>query len=259
MGGVPSIPTDRSRTLQVIGAGYSRTGTVSMSLALEKLLDGPAMHGGTQLLGREDAYAKLWVDIFKNRTNKPVLLKLLREATAGFVAITDAPALQFIPELLEIYPDAKVVLVTRDPERWLKSIEAIQGSIGNWSVLDVVFWPCPTWRWFPTWIRAYADWDARRFGDKLCKERLGWYNDWVKSLVPEDRLLTMELTQGWEPLAKFLDKPVPEEPFPRANESESMKSTARSIFQTALLTWAGIIATSGVVGWVSLRVVKNIA
>ncbi|UKZ70855.1 uncharacterized protein TrAtP1_011824 [Trichoderma atroviride] len=46
MGGVPSIPTDKSRTVQVISAGYSRTGTVSMALALEKLLDGPVMHGG---------------------------------------------------------------------------------------------------------------------------------------------------------------------------------------------------------------------
>jgi len=54
MGGNPSVPTDLSRTLKVIGAGYSRTGTLSMALALEKLLDGPVMHGGSQLLGRED-------------------------------------------------------------------------------------------------------------------------------------------------------------------------------------------------------------
>lgn len=54
MGGVPSIPTDPSRKLQVIGAGYSRTGTMTMQLALEKLLDGPVMHGGTQILTRED-------------------------------------------------------------------------------------------------------------------------------------------------------------------------------------------------------------
>lgn len=54
MGGVASVPTDRSRTLKVIGAGYSRTGTVSMAMALEKILEGPVMHGGTQLFGRED-------------------------------------------------------------------------------------------------------------------------------------------------------------------------------------------------------------
>jgi hypothetical protein len=54
MGGVPSIPTDPTRSLKITGAGYSRTGTLSMALALEKLLDGPVMHGGSQLLGRED-------------------------------------------------------------------------------------------------------------------------------------------------------------------------------------------------------------
>ena len=54
MGGVESIPTDPSRRIQVISAGYSRTGTVSMSLALAKLVDGPVLHGGTQILTRED-------------------------------------------------------------------------------------------------------------------------------------------------------------------------------------------------------------
>ncbi|KAK5633626.1 hypothetical protein RRF57_009340 [Xylaria bambusicola] len=54
MGGVASIPTDPSRKVQVISAGYSRTGTVSMSLALEKLLGGPILHGGTRILTRDD-------------------------------------------------------------------------------------------------------------------------------------------------------------------------------------------------------------
>jgi hypothetical protein len=54
MGGSASIPTDASKRVQVISAGYSRTGTVSMSLALEKLLDGPILHGGTQILIRDD-------------------------------------------------------------------------------------------------------------------------------------------------------------------------------------------------------------
>ena|SRR5688572_22349465 len=57
MGGAVSVPTDRTRSLKVIGAGYSRTGTLSMAIALEQLLDGPVMHGGSQLLGREDGKA----------------------------------------------------------------------------------------------------------------------------------------------------------------------------------------------------------
>lgn len=54
MGGAASVPDDSTRSLKVIGAGYSRTGTLSMAMALETLLNGPVMHGGSQLLGRED-------------------------------------------------------------------------------------------------------------------------------------------------------------------------------------------------------------
>lgn len=70
MGGVASIPTDPSRKVQVIAAGYSRTGTVSTSLALAKLVDGPVLHGGTQVLVRDDgestpmATCQNWVMIY---------------------------------------------------------------------------------------------------------------------------------------------------------------------------------------------------
>jgi hypothetical protein len=53
MGGVPSKP-DPSRTLEVVGCGYARTGTMSLQLALEKLLDGPVQHGGTHFIQRTD-------------------------------------------------------------------------------------------------------------------------------------------------------------------------------------------------------------
>jgi hypothetical protein len=60
MGGVPSKAGDPSTTkFQVIGAGYCRTGTVSMQLALETLLDGPVMHGGTHVQSREDSETTL--------------------------------------------------------------------------------------------------------------------------------------------------------------------------------------------------------
>lgn len=54
MGGVPSKADPSKGELQVIAAGYSRTGTVSIQLALEHLLDGPVLHGGTHVLARED-------------------------------------------------------------------------------------------------------------------------------------------------------------------------------------------------------------
>lgn len=54
MGNTPSIPSDPTKTTLVIGAGFSRTGTVSLSLALERLLGGPICHSGTAILGREE-------------------------------------------------------------------------------------------------------------------------------------------------------------------------------------------------------------
>jgi hypothetical protein len=69
MGGSPSIPTNPNRTLCVIGAGYSRTGTVSLQLALEALLQGPVLHGGTMILSREDG----------RFSNKMLLIDICRE------------------------------------------------------------------------------------------------------------------------------------------------------------------------------------
>lgn len=107
------------------------------------------------------AYAKLWCDIFANRHNKPILMKLLRQATAGFVAVTDNPAICFVTELAELYPDAKVVLVERDPDRWWSSIMTLtkQGSVnGSWRLFTTLLWPCPTWRWAGVWIRGIQQW-----------------------------------------------------------------------------------------------------
>jgi len=141
MGGVPSVPTDPNRTLEVIGAGYSRTGTSSMAIALEKLLDGPVCHGGSQMLGREDSmlgrkhpvgwsqghietdqtlwtgYVKKWIEVYRQRDagNRPALMKALREATRGFVGVTDVPAVDFIGELVELYPNVKVGRVSPPP------------------------------------------------------------------------------------------------------------------------------------------------
>ncbi|KAG7409445.1 hypothetical protein Forpe1208_v010883 [Fusarium oxysporum f. sp. rapae] len=154
MGGAASVPTDRTRRLKVIGAGYSRTGTLSMAMALEELLCGPVMHG---------AYVKLWSDIFAARDERPRLLKLLREATAGFVAITDAPGNCFVEELLEIYPEAEVICVSRDRTKWWESWEAVTKQAGagflNWFLA-----PVPGRRWYPKLVTQFLEQQHERFG-----------------------------------------------------------------------------------------------
>jgi hypothetical protein len=58
MGTTISKP-DPLRTVEVIGAGYARTGAISMGLALEKLLDGPVIYGGTHFFGRTDGECRI--------------------------------------------------------------------------------------------------------------------------------------------------------------------------------------------------------
>ncbi|ETS85214.1 hypothetical protein PFICI_03239 [Pestalotiopsis fici W106-1] len=246
MGGVPSIPTDPTRRLRVIGAGYSRTGTVTMQLALEQLLDGPVLHGGTQILSREDAYCKKWVLAYraKRRGDKATLKRLLAELTAGFVAVTDMPPLDFIPELMEIYPEAKVVLTTRDPERWLESIKPVAvNSSQAW--LPYMMWPIPGWRWFPSLSLEFGrstqmilDDGTQEANPKPSTRLLLNWNAMVKSMVPAKKLLIMDVEQGWKPLCDFLGMPVPKGPLPKANDTESANKVASDITTRVFQIWA---------------------
>ena len=119
-------------------------------------------YGITDLL-TSTAYNKLWVKAYeaKRRGDKEQVLKYVREATKGFVGTTDMPTLDFIPEMLELYPDARVVLVGRDPERWAKSVAAVGRNVNLWW-LAYVMWPIPGWRWFPGFIDEFKA-SAHRF------------------------------------------------------------------------------------------------
>ncbi|KJZ71270.1 hypothetical protein HIM_09343 [Hirsutella minnesotensis 3608] len=252
MGCVPSVPTDPSRTVEVIAAGFSRTGTSSMSIALARLLDGPFMHGGSQVLGREDAYVRLLIEVMRSRHHRPALLKLLRQATAGFVGVADCPlAVCFLPELLELYPDARVVLVTRDPDRWWTSMQLFYDSlprVRGYRGLGLLLLPCPRWRWVPAATDHVFTILEERFGVEPSKDLILRYNDWVRAVTPPDRLLEMEITQGWAPLAKFLGRPVPDEPFPRVNDAANWRAIERRIFIDVALVWVSILLGVGTAG-----------
>ena len=59
-----------------------------------------------------------------------------------------------------------------------------------------------------------------------------YYSDWiseVKIVVPKEKLLVFSVKEGWEPLCKFLDLPIPNEPFPKTNDTKMMKRTIKTI------------------------------
>ncbi|KAL4727946.1 hypothetical protein ACLX1H_004645 [Fusarium chlamydosporum] len=254
MGGTASVPVDRTRSLRVIGAGYSRTGTLSMAIALEQLLEGPVMHGGSQLLGREDAYVKLWTDVFAARHDRPKLLKLLQQATAGFVAITDAPGNCFVEELLELYPEAEVICVTRDREKWWASWEAVSKQAGA-GFLNMFLMPVPGKRWYPKLVSQFSKQQVERFGP-MTSARLDEHNDYVKKVTPPDKFHLMDLSQGWDPLCDALKLPAPDEPFPRFNDAEAVKGLELQVLKEAGGRWLLILGLPLITAFVLWRVIN---
>jgi hypothetical protein len=97
----------------------------------------------------------------KRDGDKETCLKNLRVVFDGFVACSDIPTNLFVPELLEIYPNAKVVLVSRDPERWWKSLQGIMKYADAWAI-PVLTCIAPRLRWYPVFLEAW-----RRDVDKL--------------------------------------------------------------------------------------------
>lgn len=241
-----------------------------MSLALEKLVDGPVLHGGTQILLRDDDYCATWIKAYEAREagNKEETLKLVRKATAGFAATADLPPSDFMPEMMELYPDAKVVLVKRDPQKWWDSIATLTARTTPFWLAAVVA-PIPGWRFIPTFASVYSRSTLRLAGinkkdasptdliDKGGPHILTNHNDKVRAVVPKEQLLEMDLSEGWEPLCKFLDVPVPNEPFPRANDAQAADEYATKILVKVLQVWLGISSIAGLTAYGAAQLWRN--
>ena len=200
-------------TLQVIGAGFGRTGTASMREALVRLGCGPCDHM-VENFEHPERFA-LWADALRRKnTGEPIDWRPL---LAGFRAVMDWPGAYFWEELTAAHPEAKIILTVRDPERWYDSIQA-------------TIFSGPEEQWTP------VNWDivsTRTFGGRLsdrahCQAVFARHNQAVQESIAPDRLLVFGVKEGWEPLCSFLDIPVPDdEPFPHVNDTAAFQDEER--------------------------------
>ena len=101
-------------TLRLIGAGFGRTGTLSLKSAIETLGAGPCYH--MLEVASHPGHAGLWHSAADGLpTDWDALF-------SGFEATVDWPACYFWRQLAKRYPAARVLLSVRDPERWYKSV-----------------------------------------------------------------------------------------------------------------------------------------
>jgi hypothetical protein len=195
--------------IAVVGAGVGRTGTHSLKLALEQLLDAPCHHM-LEILG-DPTQIPTWIDAIEGR---PVDWSAM---LARYRAIVDWPGGAFWPELSAAYPDALVLLSVRDPEGWYR-------SASNTIFLTFDNMPPEVAPWLEAVRKLLRDRFSDRFDDPTAMmDAFTRHNDAVRAAVPADRLLEWSLGDGWEPICERLGLPVPAEPFPVTNTTDEFR------------------------------------
>jgi hypothetical protein len=195
--------------LQIIGSGFGRTGTMTMKGALGILGFGPTHHM-TEIMAHPEQLQH-WKAIF---AGEPVVWE---EVYAGYVSQVDWPDAACWEQALAAFPDAKVIHTERPEETWWRSFD---GTIGKFfGMMDGLDLPPHLREIFLTMREGFV---TSTFSDHRDQEiAISAYrgnNQRVREIVPADRLLVFDVAEGWEPLCRFLEVPVPETPFPHHNE-----------------------------------------
>jgi hypothetical protein len=205
--------------MRLIGAGLPRTATLSQKVALEMLGLGPCYHM-VNVLGDLDLVPQ-WRQAVNGNVDWDELF-------GDCKATVDWPGSFFYRELMEAYPDAKVLLSVRDGDAWARSMrQTIWGTlygdelVGHLSRARAEV--DPQWRGYTELMTEMWQRSGLLAGqgtsDDWMANAMRRYHEEVQETVPADRLLVWEPADGWEPLCAFLGLPVPETPFPRLNDS----------------------------------------
>ena len=201
--------------LKIVGAGFGRTGTNSLKLALEQLGFGPCHH---------------MFEVRNNPEQVPFWQAAARGETMdwdavfeGFNACVDWPSARYWREIAAHYPNAKVLLSVRPAESWFKSIHATIYQ----SMLQRDSEPPGINRdrremSYETIVKQTFN---GRLGDKSYALAVyGAHIEEVQRTIAPERLLTFDVAEGWVPLCAHLGVRVPDAPFPRTNSTEEFKA-----------------------------------
>jgi len=242
----------------LVGAGLPRTGTMSTRAALQQILQGNVYHMATVMNERPDHHPH-WRKVCEGAASDAEWRTLLADYRGG----VDYPISFFYKEIFKAFPNAKVLLNVRDPVRWY---ESVKNAIHR---LHLTFsaWPCT---WF---LAATGQLDAMNLVFKLSdlvpgcssggtgmfssvaagqQAAVQFFHDHVeevKATIPADQLLVWEVKEGWAPLCKFLDVPVPDTPFPRVNDTAQIEGIRVSVQRAA---WLFVVIFPAIIFFASL-------
>jgi hypothetical protein len=236
--------------LEIIGAGFGRTGTMSTYTALNQL-GFPCYHMIEVLQNKANAGH---LDFWRKVAHAPPGAQAdWEQVFAHYRACVDNPACCVWRELLEAYPNAKVLL-TLHPN-----------GAGAWydSTIDTIYFTENVWQFkvleiFTPFGRKFGDMSRRLIWGRTLRgvmndrdaaiARYNQYVEEVKAAVPPDRLLVFSVDQGWGPLCAFLGLPVPDAPFPNVNDRADVKKIIAGITNGAYTILAAVAAALVILG-----------
>ena len=173
----------------------------------------------------------------------------------------------FSEELIALYPDAKVVLTNKDPDKFWKSWKnsALYAHDYPWWVkvtraLNLAGRTAETKRAAVTKRildhQYNNDWQSERTVKRVFQE----HYDNVRKWVPKERLLEYRVEEGWNPLCDFLGEAVPDERFPKGNSTKEFQGAVSLIWKVqagmvvlqALMLGGGALALTRVANMYNL-------
>ncbi|WP_444959992.1 sulfotransferase family protein [Nocardiopsis sp. M1B1] len=214
--------------MDVIGAGFPRTGTTSVKAALERLGFGPCHHMSEVMSSAE--LAGRWAAITDTPAGEVDWPRLLEGWRSG----VDWPLSFFWRELVDVFPHARVLLTVRDPHRWYESMRAtifemvreigtdprVAGVPPQMDTIELLLQRM--------WLAHFGVPPGEIPDEATAVEAFERHTARVVAEVPPDRLLVYRAGEGWERLCAFLGADVPDEPFPRLNDTEEMRAKHES-------------------------------
>ena len=174
--------------------------------------------------------------------------RILQDVFTGYNASSDWPGMAFVDDLLDMYPDVKLVLNKRhSPEKWEESVRSSLQFFSTQLYHRLTYWvPICHWHW--QMYRDYMRLAKRRFDvdDVFTAECYERHNQWVRTTAASrgKQVLEWEPEDGWEPLCKFLGREVPSHLFPRTNETVEIAKLKVVLIKKGLLAWAGVLGAT---------------
>lgn len=235
-------PNEKKFDLKILHMGFHRTGSMSVAKALEMLGFGPVWHAAL-LTRTNNKFAskglQWWLkndcEVYKKLDNNEFVDFNEWFNQIQCPSVMDAPTILYADKMFEQFPDCKVVCPIFEYKKWYPSMCSITSMICQSKIFylsTLIFNETKMFRrdYMPRLlnnkIKEFLNKKDETFSKRYYNARL----EYIKKIVPKEQLLVFDVRDGWNPLCKFLNVPVPKDvPFPNSNNRKSVQFDVKKL------------------------------